>query len=134
MFLISRFSSETLVMVGGFILAVGSALFVYGSIWFPQHQVSTVAVPGAVIMAGVGLSMPHCKSGSLQSVEEDMTSQATSLLKIMQLVFSSLASFIAGIIYKRKIFEIAAELLVLNGGVYIFYMVNVLWRKSRKSF
>lgn len=122
-------------MPGGLFLVLGSALFVFMIIFLPK-EIFSVLIPGACIMIGVGLTMPHCKAGALESMEKHNLVVANSILKISQLLFSFVFQSIAGIIYQStKSIGIAAELLLLNGFVVILYMLitTIKVKKQQKN-
>lgn len=55
-----------------------------------------IAVPGGLLMAGVGAMMPNCKSGAMLGVDDDLSTTAASVLKLAQLLFVAIVQALVG--------------------------------------
>ena len=113
LFLIKRFNSAQFVFVGILSIGFGTLLLLVLSLASPPSIFQIVA-PGIFLMAGVGTAQPMCKAGALLSISDRLANTATSMMKIVQLLFAVIISYIAGAVFDGTMFPLAATFAAMN--------------------
>jgi len=121
-FLLKILDSKKFVLIGLSSLAVGAMLLLGLQLFAPPSAARLVA-PGVILMMGAGLSSPHCKSGALLSVTDNLANTATSLVKLVQISFTLVISFVANLLFNGTPWPVAIIFIFVNVGSLIGFIV-----------
>lgn len=132
-FLLKYISSKRFVLFGLCSLALGAALLL-GLQLFAPPSAARLVVPGVILMMGAGLSAPHCKSGALNSVDANLASTATSLVKLVQISFTLVISFVANLLFNGTPWPVAIIFIFVNiGSLFGFLLLHSQAPKQKTS-
>ena len=80
---------------------------------YTSASVLGIVLPGAIVMAGVGATQPSTKSGALLAVTDELSTTASSVLKLVQLSFGAVMTAIMGALAADTRTAVARQSVVL---------------------
>lgn len=121
-FLLKYVSSKQFVTVGLAFLAGGGILLMLFLLTI-KPSIIQLLVPGIILMIGTGFCAPYCKAGALNAVNDDLASTATSLMKICQIAFTIVISFITNFFFNGTAWPMAIVFSSVNICIFILFFV-----------